>query len=161
MIRLKKYVRFIADRFNWISAIAIVMMMLLTSADVLLRLFIAPIPGVYEMVGLLGCIVISFSLGYTSSEKGHIAVEFLVQKLPDSVQHSINIVNNLLSMFLFGLITWQCIVYASDLKLTGEVSLTLQMPIYPFVYGISIGCGLLCLVLAADFLQSLGRIIER
>jgi hypothetical protein len=47
----------------------------------------------------------------------------------------------------------QCLVYAADLKGFGEVSMTLQMPIYPFVYGIAAGCGLLTLVLAVRFLK--------
>lgn len=161
MIRFEKYIRSIANKLNWIAAIAVVLMMLLTSADVILRLAIEPIPGVYEIVGLLGCVVISFSMGYTSTEKGHIAVEFLVQKMPESVQDIVNALNNVLAILIFGLITWQSILYATNLKHSGEVSLTLQMPIFPFVYGISIGCGLLCLVLAADFCQSMRRIMKR
>jgi len=42
-------------------------------------------------------------------------------------------------------------MYAGKLRQLGEVSMTLQMPIHPFVYGISIGCGLLTLVLGIRF----------
>ncbi|MBN2514797.1 MAG: TRAP transporter small permease [Deltaproteobacteria bacterium] len=149
------------DRFNWIAAGAVVAMMCLTCADVILRIFRHPIPGTYEIVGLLGSVVIAFSIGYTSVEKGHIAVEFLVQKFPVRVQTFIDTFNDLISTCLFALITWQSIVYASDLKQSGEVSLTIQMPIYPFVYGISLGCGLLCLILLLNFVKSLKRIGEK
>ncbi len=136
-------------------------MMLLTSADVILRIFRHPIPGTYEMVGLLGAIAISFSLAYTSVEKGHIAVEFLFQKFPKKVRFFISAINDFLCLFLFGLLTWQTILLASDLMQSGEVSMTLQMPIYPYVFGISIGCGLLSLVLLKDFLKSVSRVATK
>ncbi|OPX38483.1 MAG: hypothetical protein B1H13_11265 [Desulfobacteraceae bacterium 4484_190.3] len=130
-------------------------MMILTSADVVLRLFRHPIPGAYEIVGLLGAVVIAFSLAYTSAERGHIAVEFLVRKFPRKAQSFIAIANNLIGAALFGLIAWQSILYASDLKQSGEVSMTIQMPVYPFVYGIAFGCGLLCLLLLTESFKSL------
>ena len=161
MFRLDRFINLLSYRFNWIAAGAIVAMMLLTSTVVILRLFRHPIPGTYEIVGLLGAVVIAFSLAYTSIEKGHIAVEFLVQKFPRNVQLFITAINDLFSTFLFGLIAWQSILYASDLKQSGEVSLTLQAPIYPFIYGIAAGCGLLCFVLILEFLKSLERIGEK
>jgi TRAP-type C4-dicarboxylate transport system permease small subunit len=161
MFRIERITYLLTDRFNWVAAGAVVAMMFLTCADVILRIFRHPIPGTYEIVGLLGSVVIAFSIGYTSLEKGHIAVEFLVQKFPVRVQTLIDTFNALISTCLFGLITWQSIVYASDLQQSGEVSLTIQMPIYPFVYGIALGCGLLCIVLLLDFVKSLIRIGEK
>ncbi|MDO9566510.1 MAG: TRAP transporter small permease [Candidatus Desulfaltia sp.] len=159
MFRFEKLIILLANRFNWIAAGAIVAMMLLTSADVVLRLFRHPVPGTYEMVGLFGTVVISFSLAYTSVERGHIAVEFLFQKLPKKVRFLINAINDFLCLFLFGLLTWQTILMASNLKQSGEVSMTLQLPIYPFVFGISIGCGLLSLTLLKDFLKSVIKVV--
>ena len=158
MTRLEKSILSITQKFNGVAAAAVVIMMVLTCADVILRFFRHPIPGTYEMVGLLGAIVVSFSLAHTSVMRGHISVEFIVQKLPKTAQIVIDGINSLLGTALFGLITWQSMLYASNLMHTGEVSLTLQMPIYPFVYGIAIGSGMLCVVLLTDFLQSLKRI---
>ncbi len=155
MVRFEKLINILTYRFNWIAAFAVVVMMILTSADVILRLFRHPIPGTYEIVGLLGAVVIAFSLAYTSAERGHIAVDFLVRKFPRKVQSFIAIANNLIGAALFGLIAWQSILYASDLKQSGEVSMTIQMPVYPFVYGIAFGCGLLCLLLLTESFKSL------
>jgi hypothetical protein len=52
------------------------------------------------------------------------------------------------------MIAWQSAVYGIDLRQSGEVSLTLQMPLYPIVYGIAFGCGLLALVLLMDLIKS-------
>jgi len=160
MLQIEKLVTILTRKFNWVAAGGIIIMMLLTSADVVLRLFRHPIPGTYDIVCMLGVVVISFSLAYTSAEKGHIAVEFLVQKLPPRVQAGIAVFNNFFATILFALIGWQSIAYASSLKENGEVSLTLQMPLHPFVYGISVGCGLLCLVLTLEMIKSFRKMVE-
>lgn len=143
--------------FNYIAAGAIVVMMLLTCTDVILRFFHRPILGTYEMVGFLGTVIIAFALAYTSIERGHIAVEILVDRLPVKAQNTLEGFNHLIGAALFLLIAWQSKVYAGDLRASGEVSLTLAIPTYPFVYGIAAGCVLLALVLAAESLRSLRR----
>lgn len=129
-------------------------MMLLTCADVVLRFFHRPILGTYEMVGFLGTVVIAFALAYTSIERGHIAVEILMEQFPEKVQSTVEGLTHLIGAGLFFLIAWQSIIYARDLKTSSEVSLTLAIPTYPFVYGIALGCALLALVLAAESLLS-------
>ncbi len=159
MLRIEKSITLAADLFNWAAAAALVGMMLLTCADVVMRRsFNHPIPGTYEIVGLLGALLISFALAYTTAQKGHIAVEFLVQRLSKKIQRVIDAVNQLLGIMLFVILSWQSVLYAMDLKESGEVSMTVQMPIHPFVFGIAIGCALVSLVLALDFYKSLTRL---
>jgi len=159
MLRIEKSITKTADLFNWAAAAALVGMMLLTCADVVMRRsFNHPIPGTYEIVGLLGALLISFALAYTTAQKGHIAVEFLVQRLSKKIQRVIDAVNQLLGIMLFVIVAWQSVLYAMDLKESGEVSMTVQMPIHPFVFGIAIGCALVSLVLALDFYKSLTRL---
>ena len=155
IFRIEQWMTKTAEAFNWVAAAAVAAMMVLTCMDIILRIFRHPIPGTYEMVGFLGAVFAAFSLGYTSINRGHIAVDFLVQKFPGRVQSLVDGVNALICGVFFGLVTRQCVVYAGDLKTFGEVSMTLQMPIYPFVYGIAAGCGLLTLVLAVRFLKDM------
>jgi TRAP-type C4-dicarboxylate transport system permease small subunit len=108
-------------------------------------------------VGLLGAVFISFSLAYTSIEHGHIAVDFLIRRFRQPVQRSFEGVTSFVCTGLFGLATWQSFLYASHIRKTGEVSLTLQVPLYPFVYGMAVGCGLLCIVLLFRFVQWLAQ----
>jgi TRAP-type C4-dicarboxylate transport system permease small subunit len=140
---------------NWIAMLSVCTMMLLTVSDVILRLFRRPITGAYELVGLAGAIFVSFSLAYTSVERGHIAVDFLVQKFTTRGQRVIDSVTAFVCTALFGFISWQAWQYAANLRSTGEVSLTLQVPLYPFAAGISLGCVLLCVVLLTRFIASL------
>jgi len=157
MFRIEKTFIGFAKKINWIAAGAVLAMMLLTTADIVLRAFRRPIPGTYEIVGLMGSLAVSFSLAYTSIEKGHIAVDFLVNRFSAPVQALICATNALTATLLFAVITWQSILYGTDFLLRGEVSMTIQMPIYPFVYGVAAGCGLLCPVMLVDFLSALRK----
>jgi len=154
MLRAEKTIVSAAEKANWVAAAALLAMILLTTLDVFVRLFRSSIPGTYDVVALLGAVVASFSLGYTSVEKGHIAVDFLVGKLSPAVQALIDAVNALLATALFGVAAWQSALYAASLADSGQVSLTLQIPVYPFVCGVAAGCGLLCFVLLVDFLRA-------
>jgi len=69
MLRLKKQLDNLSNAFNWLAAGAILIMMALTCADVVLRLFRHPIPGTYEIVGLMGTVGVSFALAYTTAKK--------------------------------------------------------------------------------------------
>jgi TRAP-type C4-dicarboxylate transport system permease small subunit len=160
MSRIAKEVARISAGFNTLAGAAVVAMMLLTCADILLRLLRHPIPGTYELVGFLGTVIVSFSLALTSLSKGHIAVEILVEKLPRRVQVGIEAVTSLIGAALFAVIAWQSLVYAADIRQSGEVSVTLTMPIYPFIYGIAAGSALLVLVLLLDSLHSAIRAVK-
>lgn len=154
LYKINRYVNSISLILNWISAASVVCMMLLTCSDVILRFFRHPIPGTYEIVGFLGTILVSFSLAHTSLERGHIAVDFLVSKLSQKAQTHVDRLNTLICTALFSLITWQSFIFALNTKNNGEVSMTLQMPVYPFIFGISVGCGMLCIILTLRFLLS-------
>jgi TRAP-type C4-dicarboxylate transport system permease small subunit len=154
MFRIEKAITATAEKANWISAAALIIMMLLTTLDVILRLFKSSVPGTYEIIGLLGAVVTSFALGYTSVEKGHIAVDFLVMRFSPKSQALIGAVNAIIASMLFALITWQSLLYGIDLLKKGQVSQTIQIPIYPFVFGIAAGCGLLTLVLIVELLHA-------
>jgi TRAP-type C4-dicarboxylate transport system permease small subunit len=157
----EKIVTWLARSINWLAAIAIMVMMLLTTADVILRYFRHPIPGTYEIVGFLGSIGVGFALASTSMQNGHVAVSVLLQRLSRKTQSVVEAVNSLLAAGFFSLVTWQSVVLGNDLRRTGEVSLTLEMPFYPFVYGIAVGCATLTLVLILDFLASTARFGKR
>lgn len=160
MVSIEKSITRAADLFNWVAAVALVGMMLLTCADVIMRRsFNQPIPGAYEIVSLLGALLIAFALAYTTAQKGHIAVEFVIQKFSKKTQRAIDAVNHLLGITLFGILAWQSVLYAMDLRASGEVSMTVQIPIHPFVFGIAIGCVLVSLVLVLDFSKSLRRLL--
>ena len=137
----------IAAVLNQLATAAVLAMATLTTADVILRFFRRPIPGTYELIGFLGAVMISFSLAATSINRGHIAVDFLVRKLPPRAAALIDRLNTVICAVLFIFLTRYLYLYAESARQTGEASMTLRLPIYPIIYGITAGCGVLCAVL--------------
>lgn len=158
MTKIEIILRRLSGVLNALAAAAVMLMMLLTCADVVLRLFRRPIPGTYELVGFLGAVFVSFSLAQTALDRGHIAVDFLVRTLPEKAQQMVEAVNTAICTVLFALVCLQAADYADSVKHAGEVSMTLQMPLYPIVYGISAGCALLGAVLALQCAQALTQL---
>ena len=144
---MNKITRQLVELMNYLAALSIIAMMLLTCADVLLRLFKHPILGTYELVGLFGALTIAFAIPATTLSKGHVAVDFLVEKLPPTAQKICATIATLLGLSLFAVIAWQSFLYANILRSSGEVTLSLEMPFYPVVYAISAASLLVCIVL--------------
>lgn len=151
----------LAEKMYLVAGAAIVAMMLLTCTDVVLRYFRRPVPGTYELVCFLGAVAVSFAMAYTCMEKGHVSVSFVVQFFPNRIRALIEVVTGILGLFFFSLIAWQCVIYANDLRMTGEVSLTLEFPFYPFVYGIGFSAGAVCLVLTNDLIYNIKKLAGR
>lgn len=143
----------------WIAGAAIVAMMVLTCADVVLRYFRMPIPGTYELVCFFGALAVGFAMAHTSVQQGHVAVSVITQLLPSRVQDWLDAVTGVFSLIFFALVGWQSFRYAGQLHASGEVSLTLQLPFYPFVYGIGLSAWAVCLVLLARVLDKLRKAV--
>jgi TRAP-type C4-dicarboxylate transport system permease small subunit len=156
MGRLLRFTLGLSRLANRIAAISLIFMVLITVCDVILRSFRRPIPGTYELVGFAGAVVIGFSLPFTSWEKGHIIVDFVVQKFSQTWKTIINISTRCLGIFFFVLSGIYLIKVGMSLHEVGEVSLTLNIPFYPVTYGLGICCFLQCLVLFCDILKILG-----
>jgi TRAP-type C4-dicarboxylate transport system permease small subunit len=151
----------LAMRAYWVAGGAIVLMMLLTCADIVLRLFRMPIPGTYEVVCFLGAVAVAFAMAHTSNEKGHVAVSLVVRLLPNRVQGVIEIITGIFVLILFILIAWRSVLYAESLRVTREVSLTLKLPFYPFIYGIAVSAAIVCLVKVADIYKSFLKVLNK
>jgi len=161
MNAFEKLANWFAGSAYWVAGGAIVLMMLLTCADVVLRFFRMPIPGTYELVCFLGAVAVAFAMAHTSNEKGHVAVSLVVRLLPNRVQGVVEVLTNAFVLILFILIAWRSALYADTLRASGEVSLTLKMPFYPFVYGIAFSAAAVCLVKITDIYKSFLKVLNK
>lgn len=151
----------LAKKLYWIAGAAIIAMMLITCADVVLRYLRKPIPGTYELVCFLGAVAVAFAMAHTSVERGHVAVSLIVRYFPRRLQGLIDAITTTMGLILFALIAWYSLRYANDLRAAGEVSLTLELPFYPFVYGIGFSAAAVCLVLLTDLYDSLMKVLGK
>lgn len=143
---------------------AVVAMMLLVVANIIWRAVPKigrPIYGTYDLVMILGSIVVAFALGYCAVQGGHIAVEIVVARFPQRVQAIIDSITGILSVGIFAIISWQCWVYGTDMLHQGERSMSVYIPLHPFAYGVSFGCAVLCVVILIDLMNSLAKAVGK
>ncbi len=138
-----------------IGGLFLVAMVVLTCANVFLRLVWIPVAGTFELMGYFGAVLTAFALGFTQIKKGYIAVDIVVVRFSKKTQNILNAVNAIICCAFFVLVTWQISKYAANLSETGEVTETLQIIYYPFTYAVSVGCGALALVYFIEFLKTL------
>lgn len=156
--RFERFVNSLSSWLNWVAGAALVTMLVLIVADIIgAKLFKWPIPGGIEMVGFLGVIVIAFAIAHTQVLRGHIEVEFLVVRLPQTAQKVIAGIVYFLGMALFALLAWRSYDFAHTLQVKGEVSMTQGIPFYPLVYGIAFCSISVFLVLLVQCIRAVSR----
>jgi TRAP-type C4-dicarboxylate transport system permease small subunit len=155
---MKRFLGAIRGTSSVLAAVAgtsLTFLMLLTIADVVLRILRRPIVGTYELVALSGAIAIGLSLPLTSWTRTHIYVDSFIARLPRTARAIFNIVTRAMVLTLFLLIGWNLLQYAMDLRKAGEVSPTLRIPFYPVAFGVGCSCFIQCLVLLGDVVKIL------
>jgi TRAP-type C4-dicarboxylate transport system permease small subunit len=145
----------------YIAAVALFAMMMVTVADVVGRYaFDKPIKGAYELVGFLLAIAGSWGIAYCQVKKGHIRVDFILQRFPPKGRAILTSFACFLGFIAFSLLTWRVIVLANyylSLK-RGSATDTLGIPIFPFVVVLAIGTGVMALVLLFDLIRAIAEV---
>lgn len=132
-----------------VSGIMLIAMMLVTCTDVVGNLFGFPVLGSEEIVSLMAALLIAFVLPAAHDEKAHIGVEILYLTFSSRVKRILNTLLSILMVVFFGLMSWECLNYGTELKRIGQVSATLELPTFYVLYAVAFGCTVLTLVIAA------------
>jgi TRAP-type C4-dicarboxylate transport system permease small subunit len=152
----EKFVTACSKWINWIACLALALMVFLVVADICgNKFFKTPVPGGIELVSLFSVIAISFAIAETQRAHGHIEVEMLVTKLPKKAQKAIAALVYVCSIALFIVLCVRSFRYGSALQASGEVSMTMGFPYYPFVWAMGVSCIFVILVLIIQLFKIL------
>jgi len=143
-----------------IGGISLTLIIILTTVDVILRAFGRPILGAFEIISICGGVVIGFAMPMTSWTRGHISMDLLTNKLPNQIRDLVNIVTRFLGIGLSLMISWNLIKIGTSFFVGGEVSNTLQLPMYPVAYCLAICFFMLSIVLFCDVIKIFGGSYE-
>jgi TRAP-type C4-dicarboxylate transport system permease small subunit len=140
---------------------ALVMMMLVTVGNMIMRAVYVPFGATSEVVGWLAAITTGFALGYTQLNRAHVSIDLVVDRFPKRLQSFVQSVVMLLSVVFFSFVTWQVFLYGDRLRNLGVLSETLRLPHYFFVYAVALGIVCLTLALVVDLVKSLAGVVEK
>jgi TRAP-type C4-dicarboxylate transport system permease small subunit len=136
----------------------VVPMMLLTSADAVLRDTISrPVRGAYELSSFILSVFVLLGLAYTQQFKDHVRVTILIDRLPPRLSAAISMFTILLTMFIVLVMTWQGVVVAFE---ASSVSDMLRIPQLPFRLLVTVGGLFLFLEFLFDLVDEARRLVQ-
>ena len=159
--RMDKAVVWASQKLDIVAGVALVAMMALVFGNVLCRAVWQPIMGTYEVTAFLAAMTISFALANCAVNKGHIALTLFVDRLPTRLRAFFDIIVSILGALLYLILAWEVTKYAIHMRRIGEVSLTMEIPFYPFILGVAFGLLMLALVSLVDLFKSLMRLFTK
>lgn len=158
---LENWVHPVSRLMSRIASVVLFLMMLLTILDVFLRkVFSKSILGTVEISEFMLLILIFFTLAQTEVMNGHVKVDLVMQRLSKHIQGLGDMIIQFTCFLLSGLITWSTVVYSEKMRVSGEVSQDLLLPIFPFTYIVAVGCCILTMTLLIKFIIALKNTVK-
>lgn len=138
-----------------IGGVALLLLMILATGNVVMRIFHVPFSGCYEIISFLGAIVTASALGYTQRNRDHIIVDILSEKFPPGIRKIVDAVSYLIVTVFFAVVSRQTLIWGLQIREAGELSETLKIIYHPFIFGVAVGFAFLALSGAVDFFKVL------
>ena len=155
---LQRIVFPVSNAVSVIGMIVLILMVLLTVADVFARRFFdTPISGALSLSSLGLVIFVFLTLAYCAAKGGHVELGILTSLFPKRVQAGIASIMYILTAGILGVAGWQLWVQAMKVQTAGQTAGPLEIMIYPFLYIAALGTFLVALVY---LIFSLNSIIE-
>jgi TRAP-type C4-dicarboxylate transport system permease small subunit len=140
----------LADWLEVIAGGALVIVMLLSGADVVGRAFGRPIPGAYEIISFAGGLVLGFAIPASAIGKVHVIVDLVIAKLTRVPRLVLHFISRLLGAGLLCAAGYALAMMGSKLRATGEVTPVLQLPFYPIAYAMGFAFVVTALILVLE-----------
>lgn len=126
-----------------VVSIVLFFMMALTFVDVVGRyIFNSPVVGSFELTEFTMAIVIFLGLTLLCCEEGHVVVDIFDSFVPEGMKPIQNIIINIVSFIVMGVISWQLWLKAGEAVEYGDRTQFLLMPMGPLFYFMSIMTGI-------------------
>jgi TRAP-type C4-dicarboxylate transport system permease small subunit len=137
-----------------LAGVALLMLTGIAVLNVIMRLAGLQFVGAYEWVGFCGAIVVAAALGQTQERKDHVAVDIITQHFPPGVNRAIDIFKYTLKFAFAIIVAWYTLDWGLRIRQSGEVSETLKLPFYPFIFAVSGGFAVLACTVLLDIART-------
>ncbi len=132
--------------FSGVAALALIAMVLVICANVLMRRLGSPFLGAFDIVRLCGAVALSCAIPATTAGKGHIAIEYFFHRLNRRGRRVVDaLVHGLMAAGL-AVAGAQCWRAGIGYRRSGEVTMTLQVPVFWVAWVMAASCVLAALV---------------
>jgi C4-dicarboxylate transporter, DctM subunit len=151
----EKVITRISQGSTIISAIIIMVMMLLTVADVFLRyVFRSPLIWNYDLQSVLIVCVIFLGIAYVQIKRRHIQIDIITTHLSKTNRIWFEFINFIIFLCFTVLVTWQMSMETQQAFILNDyLEGIVRIPVWPAKGSIALGCGLLSIILIFHIIQ--------
>lgn len=161
MNKLEKFINALARRSSQLGQIAMVLAMGIIVANIIMRAVWKPLPGSYELVEILGAVILSLGAAYCAVARGHVTVTLMVDKLSRRKQAAVDMLTSLISLVFISAIGWGLLRYAGTAMKRGLETSTLSIPLYPVYLLVAAALIMLGLTILVEFLKSIALVLNK
>ncbi|MFN2268819.1 MAG: TRAP transporter small permease [Desulfonatronovibrio sp.] len=161
MTILEKTIYTLSKKTSQIAQFALVLVMLVIVSNILLRIWWKPLPGSYELVEILGAVILSMGIAYCAVTRGHVTVSLLVDKLSIKNQAVVDLITSLISFVFIASIAWGIFKYGNMIHTRGLETSTLAIPLHPVYYLVAAGFAMLSLTALLDVIKSFSTLLKK
>jgi TRAP-type C4-dicarboxylate transport system permease small subunit len=140
---------------NYVGMLCIFLLMLFGIVGIITRFAGAPLSGILTLSVFMLVGAVYFSIGYGQLRKSHVAVEFLVIKLPTTPRLFLKTISTFLAGVACIFLVWASWPYAwASLVVDEHMQGEPFYPIYPSKLSIGLGFSILLFQVIADILKA-------
>ncbi|MEC9220693.1 MAG: TRAP transporter small permease [SAR324 cluster bacterium] len=143
----------VLDQFlGFLAATVLMMLMIVTFIDVAGRyLFLAPLPGAFEMTEIMMAMLIFAGLPLVSRANQHVTVNLIIGLLSPKIRHFQRLITQIIMALVFGVMAWRMWIKAVEMLVQGDETAYLLIPIAPVAFFMTILLGVSSLIVAIQF----------
>lgn len=161
MNNLEKIIHTMARRTSQFAQIALVLVMLIIVANIVMRAWWRPLPGSYELIEILGAVILSMGAAYCALSRGHVTLTLFVDKLSLKKQAVVDLSTSLISFVFISAIGWGLLRYATMVYKRGLETSTLSIPLYPVYFLVAAGLIMLALTVLLEFIRAINLLLNK
>ena len=152
----------VLDQFlGFLAATVLMLLMIVTFIDVTGRyLFLAPLPGAFEMTEIMMAMLIFAGLPLVSRANQHVTVNLIIGLLSPKIRHFQRLITQIIMFLVLGVMAWRMWIKAVEMLVQGDETAYLLIPIAPVAFFMTILLGVSSLIVAIQFARII-RVKER
>ncbi len=131
MTNLDRRLHRVSAWFAMGGGVVLTAMVVLVVISILGRaLFSSPVPGDFEIVALGTAVAIFLFLPYCYMQKGNVAVDIFISRMPPAAQRAMDVLAATLFGLVAALFTWRSVFGLADTVRNGDISMILGFPVW-------------------------------
>lgn len=151
---LPRWERLLDQALGLLAAVVLMLMMIVTFVDVLGRyLFLAPLPGAFELTEIMMAMLIFAGLPLVCRANQHVTVNLIVGLLSPKIRRFQRLITQVLMVIVLAVMSWRMWIKAADMLEQGDETAYLLLPVAPVAFLMTVLTAVSTVIVAGQFVR--------